>query len=719
MTRPSWLTDRARVIIGRSMAVASVVGALGGWSIQLANGHWLDALDYYPFILMAVGFGALTWIVMPSDPENGSLWALTWAGLFAAVDVVGGGALLLFDSVPIGFEELHALSPAELPLAAAILLWPGRWSWLGAIFLFATIATLRFPDGRLLGPRWRWVERASGVAIGVPAIMLAVLWFPTSTFSSESESAQTAALIEGLSLSACLVLAIVSVASLVLRYRRGTGELRSQVRLAVFGILCIFVLSLPGVVVEILLGGAGASGTLKAASDLEPLIDAISFTVLVGSFAVAIARFRLYDVDVIISKTATYFVLAVLIAAVYVGLVVGVSSLIGGRSSFWLSIAATTVIAIAFQPVRRIVQAAANRMVFGHRASHYETLARFSKRAVDSSDDELIARVPRLIVDGTSAASATLWLRSDDGFLVAGSWPDLAPGPDPECGPGHTERAALDGERFSDPAADRSIPISHDDELLGGLSVVVARGEKFTPRDESLLADLAAGLSLALRNARLTSSLRERVAELEASRQRVLTATDEARQALERDLNLGPQQQLLALKQDIASTCHQAGEVGADKLATMLAGLKNDTETAIDTVSGFASGIYPPVLREQGPATAIIDQTLGGPIAVAVDDRGLRRHSPEAESAIYFAVLEALQNAAKHAEATSAAVTFSEVDQTVVFDVRDDGCGFDVDKVLSGGGLSGLRDRLDTVRGRVSIVSNLGRGTTVTGSVPI
>jgi signal transduction histidine kinase len=230
---------------------------------------------------------------------------------------------------------------------------------------------------------------------------------------------------------------------------------------------------------------------------------------------------------------------------------------------------------------------------------------------------------------------------------------------------------------------------------------------------------LASGLGLALRNARLTANLRDRVVELEASRERILFAADAARRALENDLDSGAQQTLVALKVKLGPTRMRAEKAGATKAAGLLAQLEREAGDAIQSVRDFAAGIYPPLLEAEGLAVAISHQAAKAAVPVAVHAEGLTRYPRETEAAIYFSVLEALQNTAKYAEAESATVTLSQHEHVLHFEVRDTGQGFDAATVTHGAGVTGMTDRLDTVGGKVRVESSPGRGTTVSGSVPL
>ena len=133
----------------------------------------------------------------------------------------------------------------------------------------------------------------------------------------------------------------------------------------------------------------------------------------------------------------------------------------------------------------------------------------------------------------------------------------------------------------------------------------------------------------------------------------------------------------------------------------------------------FAAGIYPPLLEAEGLAVAVSHQAAKAAVQVSVHADDLPRYDREIEAAVYFSVLESLQNCAKYSGAPEAWVTLSNGDGHLRFEVRDEGRGFDTASVDRGAGLNGIADRLDTVGGEVDIDSTPGRGTLVRGSVPI
>ena len=612
----------------------------------------------------------------------GSLWSVGKAGLVTAETL----------------DEAGRTGAAGWAALIGMVAITGPGSWLIAA------TWLIFPDGRPRTTTDRRLLIGSGV---LAALSTLVSVFSTPQVLPESDAyphpfvgedlAQFFYLVTNVVFAMFFFFAIFVAARLVVRMRHGNPIERRQV-----GWIAVAVISN----VTILL--ANATFTPLGTDDNSfLLIDSVAVVLIPLAVGVAIMRYRLYEIDRIISRSVTYGLLAVFIGGVYVAIVVGLGALLGGDTGFGLSIAATALVAIAFQPMRQWVERWANRLVYGERATPHEILVQFSHRSSELSDDELIDQAPKLIVDGTGAATAALWICSADGFRTASTWP-----------PDTMGRSIEDLDEFVDPEADRSWPVLHDGELLGGISLTKEPGETVTTAEAALLADLAAGLGLALRNTRLTAELRRQVTELEASRERVLAAADAARRDLENTLDSGPQQQLVALKVKLGPTRKRAEQLGAIKTATLLTQLEQQAGEAIAAVREFAQGIYPPLLEAEGLAVAIGQQARTSALSVSVRADDVGRYPREVESAVYFTVLEALQNTTKYANAISATVSLTAVNGSLEFEITDDGQGFDTATVGPGSGLNGIADRLDTVGGSFAISSDPGRGTTIAGTVP-
>jgi signal transduction histidine kinase len=258
--------------------------------------------------------------------------------------------------------------------------------------------------------------------------------------------------------------------------------------------------------------------------------------------------------------------------------------------------------------------------------------------------------------------------------------------------------------------ASLAVPVRHRGELLGALTVTKPANEPLTPAERELVTDLASQAGLVLRNVALISELR-------ASRQRLVRAQDEERRRLERNLHDGAQQQLVALSVKVRLAQSLVGRQD-DRARDMLDEVQADSQSALEELRDLARGIYPPVLADQGLAAALEAQARKSPVPVLVEPDGVDRYPPEVEATVYFCTLEALQNIAKYAQASSVTVRLRPEDGTLRFEIVDDGRGFDPATTGYGTGLRGMADRLDAVGGSLEIESSIGRGTTVTGIVP-
>lgn len=229
----------------------------------------------------------------------------------------------------------------------------------------------------------------------------------------------------------------------------------------------------------------------------------------------------------------------------------------------------------------------------------------------------------------------------------------------------------------------------------------------------------AAGLValLARENAELNVALTESRRELARAHARIIGAADRERRKLERDLHDGAQQRLVTIQIKL----QMAQESALPDVGRQLASISTDLELAVDELRALARGIYPAVLTDQGLAAAVRSMATRAPIRVGVIDEGIGRFSAPVEAAIYFCVLEATQNAIKHAgeDVRVTVVLGHGRRQGVRFEVTDDGTGMSLSFGDQGMGLSSMRDRMDAVGGELEIASSPGAGTTVRGKVPV
>ena len=273
----------------------------------------------------------------------------------------------------------------------------------------------------------------------------------------------------------------------------------------------------------------------------------------------------------------------------------------------------------------------------------------------------------------------------------------------------------------------RVAPVTSAGELFG--LIVVERSnedEPFDEDEEGVLLELARRVGLALRNVRLDSELqasleelREQAEELRASRARVVAAGDAERRRIERDLHDGAQQYLVGLAVQLG-LARDLADSEPDKVKRILAELADEMQEAQQSLRDLAHGIYPPLLQDRGLAAALAAAAGRTTIPARVEARGAGRYNPDVEATAYFCCLEALQNAAKYAGAGArATVRVWEEGGRLLFEVADDGAGFEVLGGGRGAGLTNMRDRLGAIGGSLRIESESGYGTRIVGTIPL
>ena len=651
------------------------------------------------FVLTTAAFPLVGIMILARQPRNPIGWILMGIGLGW--------------SLPFGSYGDFAIS-RDLPGGAIAVAINGP-TWAPPIVLMGTSLLLRFPNGQLLSPRWKKVEWVAAVA--VVATVVAILLAPGKLAEGGHPELANPLGIEALEpflnvITAAIVLIpltiLASAFSLIQRFRRSRGIERLQLKWLTSAAAFVAVAYLIAMIASIDHSWESPAENLVWVT-VAQRVAVLSFMLIPIAIGIAILRYRLYDIDLVINKALVFGALAAFITALYVAIVVGVSALVGraGEPNLALSLLATAVVAVAFQPARERAQRLANRLVYGQRATPYEVLSAFSAQAATTlASEEVLPRVARTVAEGTGADRSEVWVASGSQLRLAAAWPE----PAESARPLRLENGRLPAL----PEVDLAVPVHHQAELLGALAVAKPRGEPLTPQEEKLLHDLAAQAGLVLRNVGLTAELLARLEELRASRQRLVSAQDAERRRLERDLHDGAQQHLVALKVKLALAARQAGET---PLQATLAALQQDSEEAIEALRELARGIYPPLLAEQGLAAALEAQARKAPLPVTIEAETLARYPQELEAAVYFCCLEALQNVAKYANASQASVRLAEAEGELRFSVSDDGVGFDPATVKRGSGLQNMADRLEALGGKLEVESAPGEGTTVAGRI--
>ena len=656
---------------------------------------------------------AVDWRHVPDvfRPSNSSV-----VGLVAILAMSSVGALVTWRRpanrigwllLAIAFSAIFLDLP-KLYAGVAVYVHPGlpgaEWLyWLSQIawmFLFAQLLVLLplwFPDGRLLSRRW-------SIVIGLAAIpvilVIAGSLDPSATAPLRNPVGVQAmtGINNALNGAPFAVLLLgtygLGVSSLFVRYRRGGEQERQQLKWLLVGVVLLLAALLMSFFVPALQNA--------------PLIPFAAATLPVA-IGIGVLRYRLYDIDLIINKALVYGGLAAVITGVYVLLVVGIGAMIGSNQRFLLSLVATAVIALAFQPLRQRAQQLGNRLVYGKRATPYEALSQFSEQLSETySHEDILERMARILGEGTGAERAEVWVRAGHRLVLASSSPKAAEAP--------TALAMQNGTLPNMPR-DTVVPVSHAGELLGALAVNKKRGETMNSVEQKLVTDLAGQAGLVLKNVGLNQELLARLDDLRASRQRLVTAQDEERRRLERDLHDGAQQHLVALK--IKLGLAEAAAPPETKVRGLITQLKQDADAALDTMRDLARGIYPPLLASDGLEVALRSQIrrITIPVDLQVDD--VPRQPREAEAGVYFCCLEALQNVSKYAEAKRVSLRLWMEDTHLAFRVQDDGKGFDTTTAPHGSGLQNMRDRMEALDGSLEVRSTRGGGTAIEGRIPV
>jgi len=689
-------SSSVRVLAAGSFVVSAILSAGAAVFLVLA---WDTPMRPNEFgtrgyaIVWSLVIGSVGAVLASRRPKNPIGWIFCILGLLAGV--------LAFTSeyARWAIDVRHGL---PLPAGGAYAAWLVEWIWIPLITGLAIVAAI-FPDGRFLTPGWRRAMWAAVAISLVPTALNAVIPRLTVYAGLDNPVGFGGGRIRAAAVASTtlmLPVVVVGAAAIVHRFRRSKGDERLQLKwLTLSTTLVAAMFAVYGVLV-IIQGTVSPDG--RGLTWLEDL-TILAFLAVPVSVTFGVLKYRLYDIDIVINKAVVYGAIAVFITAVYLLVVIGVGSLIGYASNPVLSAIAAAIIALAFQPARRWAQRLANRFVYGRRSTPYEVLSQLSSRFANAySLDDALPRLAHVSADAVGAERATVWLRADGTLRPTASWPtDGAIAPLPMQGQGLPSF----GPR------ETGFAVRHQGDLLGAVSVVMPANEPLGQAQRKLLEDVAAQTGLVLRNVGLLEDLR-------ASRRRLVAAQDEERRRLERNIHDGAQQQLVALSVQLRLV-EQLVDRDATKAHEMLQQLQRTTSDALEDLRDLARGIYPPLLADQGLPAALEAQARksGLPITLAPD--GVVRYDQDVEAAVYFCVLEALQNVAKYARATAITVALHDADRRLLFEVNDDGVGFDLAHAMGGMGLRSMSDRVEAVGGSLEVTSTPGRGTTVVGTIPL
>ncbi len=577
------------------------------------------------------------------------------------------------------------------PLAQVVI----RLATLAAVAGFMTLP-LVFPDGRAV-PRWTrpvvaYIAASVGAFVFFPDIGNTSLWTPVDTVFT-------------------VVQVLSTLFAVVYRYRRvSTTTQRQQTRWVVFGLLVAIPAFFAGdAMMRSIDGNPGGVACLFGFLIVMPIAFGLP-TVTIG---IAILNHRLFDIDVVLSRTLVWLAMTAAVVGAYVGLVLGVGTLVGSDDSLVLSLVATGAVAVAFQPVRARVQRTVDRLLFGDRDDPYAVLARLGHRIEDTlATAELLPAIVRTTQEALRLPYAALFLERPGGPVLAAA-SGVASGP--------TVR----------------LPMVYQGQTVGALEVAPrGPGETFGAADRRLLEDLARQVGVAARTVNLA-------ADLQHSRERIVVAREEERRRLRRDLHDGLGAQLAALILQ-AGAIRPLFRVDPDAADREIADLRDELRAAVADIRRLVAGLRPPALDELGLAGALrerlarLDRPDGGPDAPGLRVRfaaadPLPPLPAAAEVAAFRIVEEAVTNVVRHASATFVDVTLRVDEHSLDITVVDDGVGLADSGGADGTGLAGskgadgtglglqsMRERATELGGSCTVTAvPTGRGTLVSVSLPL
>ncbi|GAC1301468.1 MAG: hypothetical protein NVSMB27_41780 [Ktedonobacteraceae bacterium] len=585
--------------------------------------------------------------------------------------------LVMFNLLPTTSALLIPYPALTLPiflmgLAGQIGLW---------LFL------LLFPNGRLV-PRW--------MGMLIPFVILQAVLFiapPTWLLSTNNVPGW----VNGL-------LALITdggiIGAQVYRYRRVfTAVERQQTKWVAFGITIVAAGSfLFGFLFTTVFPAVDQPDNAYA---LFQLVYPLHLLLIPISIGIAVLRSRMWDIDIIINRTLVYGLLTAFVVGFYI-LVVGYLGVIfrtGGN--LLISLVATGLVAVLFQPLRNLLQRAVNRLVYGLRDEPYVALSRLGQRLKTTLEpDAVLSTIVATVRETLKLSYAAIEIPKGPDFTLA-----AASGVPP----------AKEAVR---------LPLVHQGEAVGTLLITPrGRDDTLTPADLRLLDDLTHQIGNAVHTVRLTSDLQALTRDLQRSRERLVSAREEERRRLRRDLHdgLGPMLSAILLKVGLVRTLYQRD---AETTETLLKQLETEIESVIGDIRRVVYNLRPPALDELGLLGALreyvarIGNNDAKMLHVSVDAPKRLPTLPAAvEVAAYRIVQEAMTNVIRHASAHSCCVRI-RVEDGLQIEVSDDGTGID-EAGRPGVGLTSMRERAEELGGTFSVSKTDPQGTLVRACLPL
>lgn len=644
-----------------------------GWSwltADLSADAVAEGLLTSVIVVLPVTCGLL---LVRAQPANSAGWLLLAEGLVMS--------LMVLTDQPSQDAADHG-SAATLAEQLAVLCSQKFWPLMFAGF--AGIAYV-FPDGRFFNRRYRRWGLTGAVAV-ILFLLLSVL--TRNGFDSPYQEISNPLAILPLTVPEPLLwlILLVGLASLFAaafavrsRLKSSTGDQRLQILWLAWAAIWIpatlFLCVFDGVV----FGAKGGEGVLTTVALM------LMATMMPLAIGIGILRYRLFDIEVVINRTLVYGTLTVMIASVYAAIVAGFASLIGNATI--AGVLGAGVVAVIVQPIHARVQRRVDRWVYGDRSDPYAALQRLDEKLKQTQAPEDAVQA---VVDSVAESLRLSWSAVE--FEREGKEMTIAA--NGIRGKGSLERREL----------------WHRGEPVGSLVVEVPRGRPLTESDRRLLDQLASHVGAAVQSVRLTL-------DLLASRKELVTAREEERRRMRRDLHdgVGPSLAAISLQLEVLK-----GRVEGDD-AVLVDQIGGQAQEAIADIRRLVYELRPPALDQFGLTTAISEQARhmsGRATRFSVQAPEEIPGLPAAvEVAVYRIALEGMTNASRHSGGRSCEVRIA-VDEALSVTVEDDGVGID-GNAAQGVGLRSMRERTEELGGTFVITDRASAGTFLRAEFPL
>jgi len=676
----TWFSRLAKLLAVAAIAVACVVFGAGVYFVTTSGDSVKLIWDGLFSLFIAAAYATVGMLVASRYPRNPIGWiflTVSWLdtlnltlGVYRAYGPVMGGT----GYIPAIFHDL----------------------WMPTTLLPTIFVFLLFPDGRLISQRWRIIFWLAVLGMAGTHFAVALHPGPLPSWGKETNSDSIPGLAGVLDIvlqftQLFLLTGILgSLAAFVIRIRRAQGIERQQMKWLGYALglmlLSIFFSSLAWLI--------WTGNTL-----MIQLSDLMTYLALLGiavATSIAILRYRLYDIDVVINRTLVYGALTASVVLIYILIVGGLGTFFQAQDNLIIALFATGMVAVLFQPLREWLQHRVNRLIYGERDDPIEALSRLGKQMeVALPSDQVLPVLVETIAQTLRLPYVGITLKGQR---------DISFGQE-------TENAI-------------AFPFIFQGETTGVLLASPrSPSESFSSAETRLLQNLARQAAVVVRNAQLT-------ADLQRSRQTLVTAREEERHRLRRDLHdgIGPTMAGLTLKLDAAKDLVFSGLVSGkndelEEAVRLLGELKIQTQETVQNIRHIVYSLRPPSLDVLGLIPALqahygqVATPRGLNIQMTTTPQKFPRLSAAVEVAAYRIVLEAVTNVINHAQAKLCEVSLILENGNLKMEIKDDGVG--LPKTRNHGiGLDSMRERAEELGGRFETETS-SQGTHVCAEIPV